>query len=141
MYHLQHRHHYIQAQQRFHINQQRQIKFDRRYCGGIQCHFHTKSVIFKQDILDKTYHQDPSCLNVPHNFVAFNFHDLCQFGKLQRPFRAMTKITIKELQQLFNVKNQRLVSKCLYRKISSMCHTMHINNKWNILPLDLECHS
>jgi hypothetical protein len=69
--------------------------------------FIKKSATFRQDMFDKTNHRDPSCLNVPHNFVALNFHDFCQFGKLQMPFRVMIKITIKELQQIFNVRNQR----------------------------------
>ncbi len=66
--------------------------------GASNAIFTQKSAIIKQDMLDKTNHRESSCINVLHNFVALNFHDLCQFGKIQMPFRAITKIAIEELQ-------------------------------------------
>jgi hypothetical protein len=48
-------------------------------------------------MFDRIDHKNPSCLNVSQNFVAINFHNLYQFGKLQIPFGAMTEITRQAL--------------------------------------------
>jgi hypothetical protein len=52
----------------------------------------------------------------------------------------MIEITIQALQQIFNVKNQKLVAKGLYYKVCLMNHIMHTNNKWKILLLDMDYH-
>jgi hypothetical protein len=56
------------------------------------------------------------------------------------PFGAMIEVTIQVLQQIFNVKTQRSVGEGLYSKVCLISHTMHIDYKWNILLLDLDCH-
>jgi hypothetical protein len=64
-------------------------------------------VVFGQHPFNKIDHRDPTSFNVVHNFVAFNFHYLCQFHKFKMPFGAMIKVTIQALQKKFNAKNQR----------------------------------
>jgi hypothetical protein len=63
-------------------------------CGYIQCHFHEKRVIFKQHAFNKTNHKYPSSFDVAQNSVAIGFHDLCQFGKLQKLIETMLEVAI-----------------------------------------------
>jgi hypothetical protein len=53
----------------------------------------------------------------------------------------MAKVVIQTLQKNSMWKNQRHVWKGLYCKIFLMNHMMHINDKCNIITLDLNYHS
>jgi hypothetical protein len=85
--------------------------------------------------------QYSSSFDVAYNFIFISFHDLFQFGKLQILFGVMANFVIQTLQKNSMWKNQRHVWKGLYCKIFLMNHIMHIDDKCNIVTLDLNYHS
>ncbi len=79
--------------------------------------------------------------DVAYNFIFISFHNLFQFGKLQILLGLWLKLLYKHCKKHSMWKNQRHVWKGLYCKIFLMNHIMHINDKCNIVTLDLNYHS
>ncbi len=54
-------------------------------------------MIFKQQMFDKIKHGYPPNFDISQYFVAFCFHDICQFGKFEVFLGAMVEISIDTL--------------------------------------------
>jgi hypothetical protein len=61
-----------------------------------------------------TNHDYPPSFDIAQYFIAFCFHDFCQFDKFQMFLKVMTKLNIDTLQKTFHAKSQKYVSKSLY---------------------------
>jgi hypothetical protein len=72
------------------------------------------------------------CLDVLHNFFAFQlekFNKLCSF---KMEVKAMAKIVVHGCEYKFNLGNQTQSVQHLNNKIGVVCYTMDIVHKWSI---------
>jgi hypothetical protein len=100
MYYLSQWHHSIQPQQCFHVNERKKKNQVKGLCH-IQCHFHEKSVIFKQHTFDRIDCKYPSnYFDVVQIFVVFLLPTFYQFGKLQMLFGIMAKVPYKHCKKI-----------------------------------------